>query len=540
MSVNQTVNTTLKVLFTTLIFVGIVVSPLGCDIDSHFNSLNTPEDRLTSDELDVGSIGKTFAYIQYHAMRGQFGGGGYNQINIRYADHIPQYIAATASFVRTDNLEEDARMGHLGWLYFYENVTPQLGFLLETTEEQGLKLENAVAKVWKVMSYSQMTDVWGPIPYSEANSGGKSIPYDSQEEIYKDFFKLLDEAIPVLNQNKGATVFGSDDIIYDGDVDKWIKFANSLRLRLALRVKYVDPNLAQQEAEKAVSGELMTTPDDVAKVLTTSENRHPLTTITAWGEFRTGAAVESVLEGYEDPRLTEYMNPAAEGDQDGDGSPYEGLRNGLPPTEKGTDLNDFHSHMDSKWLPLNQGGENPPIRVMGPGEVYFLRAEGALEGWNMGGSPEELYNQGIRLSLEEKTDATDQEIEKYISSSKTPKEVQDEWNSGALSDIPVKFESDASKERKLEQIITQKWIELYPNGWEAWTEYRRTRYPDLFPLVESLHPDIPKDEQWRFRRLTFTSGEYDNNREAVEEAISLLDGPDENTTSLWWQAKPLP
>lgn len=246
------------------------------------------------------------------------------------------------------------------------------------------------------------------------------------------------------------------------------------------------------------------------------------------------AAMESVLEGYEDPRLPEFFNPAVEGDSDGDGSPYEGLRNGLPRTLRSTDLNDFHSHLDTKWFPIADGGTIPPVEVMYTSEVYFLRAEGALLNWDMGGDAEDLYYEGIRTSLAERTSATGEEIEEYISSNNTPAVVGDQWNTPALSDIPVAFETNP--ERQLEQIITQKWLAVYPDGREAWAEYRRTRYPKLFPLLESNNTQIPVDGI--FRRLEYPSGEYDNNTQAVEAAIDLLGGPDVNSTRLWWDARP--
>ena len=104
-----------------------------------------------------------------------------------------------------------------------------------------------------------------------------------------------------------------------------------------------------------------------------------------------------------------------------------------------------------------------------------------------------------------------------------------------MTDIPVAFDTGGSQERKLEQIITQKWLALYPNGWEAWTEYRRTRYPTKYPVIESLDPELPVDGV--VRRLTFVPSEYDNNTQAVEEALGMLDGPDSHTTRLWWDAK---
>ena len=506
-----------------------------------FDELNTPEDELVVSNLDVSLLGQAFGFAQYHGMMGQFGAGGYNFIQIQWGDFQSQYTAPTAEFLIEDNFAYDRGTVESNWAYFYENAAPQLEFVEEKTAEQGMELENALAKVWRVAIYHRWTDLFGPVPYSRFGNGEKDVPYDSQESIYNNFFAVLDSAVTVLEQNAGASAFSSDDQIYDGNVDQWLTFANSLRLRLAMRVRYVDPELAQQEAEKAVAAGVMTDPSESAMVATTQNSRHPLATITAWGEFRMGAAMESALEGYDDPRLENYYNPAEEGDSDGDGSPYEGLRNGLPPSQRSTELNPSFSHMNTRWLPLGQGGGNPPIQVMRAAEVYFLRAEGALQGWNMGGTAEELYNDGIRTSLRARTAASEEEIEAYVTSSNTPVSPGDlslggdTYETPPLTDIPVAFETGGSQERKLEQIITQKWLAIYPDGWESWTEYRRTRYPDKYPIIQSLDPEIPVDGV--VHRLTFVPSEYDNNPQAVEEAVGMLDGPDSHTTRLWWDRK---
>ena len=131
------------------------------------------------------------------------------------------------------------------------------------------------------------------------------------------------------------------------------------------------------------------------------------------------------------------------------------------------------------------------------------------------------------------TAADDAAIAAYISSTATP--VAADPNSPPTTDIPVAFEAGADKERQLEQIITQKWIALYPDGWEAFAEVRRTGYPKLYPLVAVENPDLQADEV--FRRMTFVESEISNNNAAAEAAKSLLSGPDNNATRLWWDAK---
>lgn len=503
----------------------------------NFEELNTRPDALIADQVDVPLLGMAFAQSQYYAMNGEHWRFQISQ-NL-FSDIFAQYYATTQPNFDSDRYIEVGGWSNAAWTSFYGTAAPQIKFVEDLTEENNMALENAVGKVWKVQAYHRMTDYWGPVIYSEFGSGETSVEYDTQESIYKDFFSTLDEAVAVLKQNSGGNVFGNNDQIYGGDADKWLTFANSLRLRLAMRVKYVEPALAKAEAEKAVADGVMMSNDDNAMLLTTENSRNPFWTITNWGEFRMSAAMESVLEGFNDPRIGEYFSPAENGDSDGDDSPYEGLRNGQAKGDMVPELNFAYSDMATKYLHESRGGTNPPIRVMSAAEVYLLRAEGALEGWNMGGNAQELYETGIAMSLAERAEAAPEEVAAYISSTSTPAPVGDEWNTPPLSDIPVAFEAGGGKERQLEQIITQKWLALYPDGWEAWAELRRTEYPKLYARLNSDNPDVPADAI--FRRMTFVDAEFSTNTAAVEAAQQLPElasrGGDKNSTRVWWDVK---
>ncbi len=499
-----------------------------------FEELNTDPGSLIADNVDASLLGQAFARSQYHARYGQ--NWRYQIGQNLFADLYSQYFATTASNFDSDRYVEVGRWIDLGWSSFYTEAAPNIKFVEDLTAENGLTAQNAAAKIWRVYGYHRVTDYWGPVIYSEFGNGETSVAYDSQEDIYRDFFTTLDEAVSVLKANPDASIFGSNDQIYGGDATRWLTFANSLRLRLALRVRYADPGLAQAEAEKAIADGVMTGNDENAYLSTTANSQNPFTTITNWGEFRMSALMESILEGYEDPRLPDYFNPSESGDSDGDGSPYEGLRNGQAKVDKVPALNSDNSDMETKWLPLGKGGTNPPMRIMSAAEVYFLRAEGALAGWNMGGTPKELYEMGITMSMKERIDAPDDAIAEYIASTNTPVGTGDAFDTQASTDIPVAFEEGGGEERQLEQIITQKWIALYPDGWEAFSELRRTGYPRIIPLLNSENTAVGTDEI--FRRMTFVESEFSNNAEATEAAVSLLEGPNNNATRVWWDKKP--
>jgi len=503
-----------------------LIASLNPSCTDDFEELNTNPTALTAANVDVTLLGQSFARAQYFAMHGLH--WRYQISANLFADLYSQYFATTAANFDSDRYVEVGRWIDLCWQSFYGQAAPDLKFVEDFAAENGLAGEAALAKIWKVQGYHRVTDYWGPAIYSQFGNGETSVAYDSQEDIYRSFFPLLDEAVATLNGLGGQNVFGSNDQIYGGNVDSWITYANSLRLRLAMRLKYVDPGLAKSEAEKAVAAGVMMSNADNAYISTTGNSLNPFSTITNWGEFRMSALMESVLKGYDDPRLAAYFNPAASGDTDGDGVPYEGLRNGQPKVDKTPALNSDNSDMNTKWLPVGRGGANPPHKVMTACEMFFLRAEGALEGWSMGGTAQELYEQGIATSVEEETGAFDGA---YLASGATPAAA--DANSPATTDIPVAFLG--SGERALEQIITQKWIGLYPDGWEAFAEVRRTGYPRLYPLIAVENPDLSVNDI--FRRMTFVESEYSNNREATEAAESLLSGPNNNATKVWWDKK---
>jgi hypothetical protein len=315
-----------------------------------------------------------------------------------------------------------------------------------------------------------------------------------------------------------------------------------------MRIKYVDPGLAKSEAEKAVADGVITSNAGNAAILTTPFSRHPYWVITQWGEFRMSALMESVLTGFEDPRLPVYFSQTDDYMTSGEGEPYRGVRNGLPRADldQGA-LNRAFSDMGVRYLNETRGGSatGPEFRMMCAAEVYFLRAEGALEGWAMDGSAKELYDMGIEMSMtEERIGATPEQVEAYTNSMNSPAPVMypenSSWNLEPSSDIPIAFLESGDMEKQLEQIVTQKWIAMYPDGWEAWTELRRTGYPDPYPRVASDNVDVPADEI--MARLIFVEGEYNSNREGVEAATEIPEltsrGGDTNATRLWWDAKP--
>jgi hypothetical protein len=191
----------------------------------------------------------------------------------------------------------------------------------------------AVALILKVEAVHRVADAFGPIPYTKFGSGAFSVPYDSQQGAYNAFFKELDTAVNSLTTyvtaNPGATPFTKFDLVYGGDYKQWIKFANTLRLRLAMHIVYADAATAQAQAEKAVAnsyGLLSTAGDDALLQMTNGITyQNPLSIIThSWGDVSFGAPLESILSGYNDPRLPAYAEPSTEV-----AGAYKGIRLGV-------------------------------------------------------------------------------------------------------------------------------------------------------------------------------------------------------------------
>lgn len=505
----------------------VLVSTSACT--KNFDKVNTPADRISTGNMNIGLIGQAFALSQYQG----FFGTPYiwQQAQNLFADLYCQYYATIADYFSSDQYVDVVDWPDLTWWEFYSVPAPQLLEVEQFTASNGLVVDNAIAKIWKVAIYHRMTDYWGPIIYSNFGNGKTSVMYDKQQDVYHAFFNVLDDAVTTLKAHPGEFGFGTNDLVFSGSADKWLVFANSLRLRLAMRLAYVEPTLAQQEAEKAVADGVMMNNSDNANIAVNAISYNSWGDVIAWGEFRMSATMQSILVGYNDPRVSVYFNQAV------NGGGYKGCRNGLPVTDR-EGLSDLYSVMGTKWWKISLGGSNPPIRVMCAAEVYFLRAEGALRGWNMGGTPVDLYNQGIRTSIPLEAPATTSaQVEAYIISTNTPAPVSDAlFNTPPASTIPVLYQGGASFETQLEQIITQKWIAIFPDGWESWSERRRTGYPKGYPIIQSLNNDVPADKQ--MRRLMFTPFEISNNAVAVDSARLLLGGPDNCATRLWWDVKP--
>ncbi len=395
----------------------------------------------------------------------------------------------------------------------------------------------AIAQIMKVAAMSRVTDAYGAIPYSKIGEDGKiTTPYDSQEEVYNKFFEELDVAVEVLTQNRNAALVPSADFVYSGNVEKWCKFANSLKLRLAIRIAYANPTKAKEMAESAVKQEmgLIESNADNAAWNYFGTLPNPIFTAVRYNEEKTGgdthAAADIIcyMNGYKDNRRASYFEKSK-----WEGREYVGLRRSIN-LAKMTDYFSKYSTIKIK--------STDAVLWMNAAEVAFLRAEGkAIFNFDMGGEAGDFYNKGIRLSFEQWGAAgAENYIEDATSKPATYKDPSGIYTyEGTLSDITVKWDESATPAEKQERIITQKWIANWLLGNEAWADYRRTGYPKMIPAA----PDGNRsggivDSNKGARRMPYPSEEYTNNTENVQDAVrNYLKGADNMGTDVWWARK---
>lgn len=432
----------------------------------------------------------------------------------------------------------------------FNKMYKNLRVILEVTQKEQMKAHYAIALVLKVYTFHRHTDIWGPIPYSELDESKERIKFDSQRDVYYQMFDELREASLLLEdelqKNPNANAYGLGDMIYEGNVEKWLRFCNSLRLRLALRISNIEPEKAKSEAESAATGIMLETNEHdglfQTKDLTgSSQYGHGMCQMQQYLADFMSTTMESYMVGYNDPRISEYWSPV--GSLQGQSNDpnftsnmggYHGCTSGASLEWLTSDYIRWHSLTGPRFADGNQ--RVTPINVVCAAETWFLKAEAAWKGWNVGGGTvEELYNKGIETSIRQWCPTIDEKrIIDYINSLKVPIAPNNyPYNDPPVADAPVKFSSN--KEQQYEQIMIQKWLANYPDALEAYSELRRTRLPKIYAKKTSLNANINISEGQMIVRYPFPDIEKTTQPEEVQKAISFLGGnPDLESTPLWW------
>lgn len=377
----------------------------------------------------------------------------------------------------------------------------------------------------RVGAMIRVSDTYGPIPYSKITGDSFSTPYDDMPELYQAMLADLDAAIdyltPIASTEPVIASLKDADAVYGGNFNKWVKFANTLKLRLAVRMAEVDGTLAQKIAEEAANHPIGTTSDvsDRAESNDHDQSMNGFYRISHnWnsgdGEVRISNNITCYMNGYNDPRISKYAEQSATGD-------YNGIPHGLAKGNR-------DPYKAASNLNISQ---SDPMLIMSAAESYFLKAECAVRGWNMGNSAQNLYEQGIKVSMQEHG----VEIGNYLEGTTAPASYSDNIGSNSQSNpssITVKWNEGDSNDQKYERILVQKWLANFPNGWETWTDRRRTGYPRFFRPVTTMGSSAGLSDI--MRRLPYPESEYLTNSENVAAAVQMIGGSDSYGTKLWW------
>lgn len=415
-------------------------------------------------------------------------------------------------------------------------------------EKLGKPEWRAVALIIQAYLGHELTDFYGALPFTDWRNNKRIPPLTWQPgaEVYAQIFEDLDEAISILKTRQPSAselekIEDPNKTISDGDWTRWVKFANSLKLRMAMNIVNVDPVTAQTKAEEAVSDPIGVLTDGDRDLSYVSKDGHSscLYQISVgWDDIRLGASLENILKHFNNPLLNVwfdgYQYPISEKST---GITAEkgiyGVRPGISminTTNKQNNYGPFgitHENMRT--------ADQPFIKLA---EVIFLRAEGALRGWAMGGSAQEFYEKGVRLMFAEnqKYSSDPLDAEAYLAQEKC--EVVDyvdplnfAHNIDGRVSIGVKWNDADTDEVKLEKIISQKYIANFPMSAEAWTTFRRTGYPRLFPVyLNPMSADVDWELQLRRMPLKVTT----NNALEMAGLEQALGGPQHGGTRVFW------
>lgn len=390
------------------------------------------------------------------------------------------------------------------WELFYKNARDcqNLYAIGEERSNDNLKAVSLVLKSW---IFSNTTEMWGDIPYTEALAGkadGTFQPkYDNQKDIYTGILADYKTALDLFNTQDVL----EGDIMFDGDIDKWIKFTNSLRIRTIMRLesKWSEMGLSASSLQDIVSsGNIMQSNDDngLVEYLETAPNQWPLYTarVGSFDEKRMSQRAERQLKAIDDPRMFVLYRSV-----DNPDSPdvYRGVPNGLS-EDNAQKFNGGAKNQSRLGTRFREEPGAVDMIFMHYAELQFILAEAAEKGY-ISGDAETYYLNGINANFE------------YYGLTA---------ESSYLDQEGVDYNSNGS-ESKLELIAKQKWVSLFMVGLEGWFDWRRTGLPAIEPGQDALFNQVPVRIQYPDNEKVLNKDNYD--------AVLSRQGADEIITDAW-------
>ena len=530
----------------------------------NFEELNTDPKIITAELIDPGLI---LTYVEWRGVVGaaSYGNGTYGcfcGMDKRDDD---------APFLETDAPGE--------WDFEYTVQLNNLSNIIQLIEGKENKTElankQAIARILKAWAVSKLTDTYGDVPYSESclpqDQAIYRPKYDTQESIYKDLFKELKEAAAQLDEDKES--YGSADLIYGGDVAKWRKLANSLRLRLALRVRYVNEALAREQMSDLTEAGLITALDEDAYILNNTDFPDHLNPryyrIVNYGTISESVYTHMVMINILrndsinlDPRIKIYadtVKAAWKGGTSPNGYYFPNYDYRGSPTLGMVNVEYKYPWGSNTVSELADFWRVPVIApaIIRSSEIYFALAEAKLAGLlpaGFSGTAKDYYQKGIDASIDwykwlydlaapqipdlmldyihnpayaPGTAWTDTDVQQYLEY----KRIKDA-EVAAFKATDMYTSLSGTVDEQLEKIINQKIVALYPDEFQGWCEYRRTGYPKvpIGPDQAALAGVVPRREPWPTSEETINSA-------SLQEALTKY-GTDSRLTKFWWDANP--
>ena len=435
-----------------------------------------------------------------NAQKALFDTMGSININTNVFRFLTQYVTSPI-YTRESQYEFQNRTipGNF-WASLYQNVLTDFKAAREELMREGNYISSeeiiirdnrlAMVQLLEVFTYGVLVDTFGNIPYTEALDGDNLTPaYDDAMTIYQDLFAKIEESLALLDPAHES--FGTADIMYNGDVEQWIKFANSLKLKLAMRLADVEPALAQQLAEQSAPFVFTSNADNAGFAYLSA----PPNTNALWAalvqsgrnDYVVANTIVDALNTLEDPRMDVYFSNPIGGEYVG--GPY-GAGGDFATNSHFGDL--FHQ-------------PDLPGNILDYSQVQFLLAEAAARGYNVGGTPQDFYNSGITASFEY-WGLSQGEATTYLAN-------------------PAVAYATASGDYR-EKIGAQMWIALFNRGFESWSQWRKFDAPQMNAAPQLTVEDIPV-------RFTYPIDEQNRNNANREAAASAIGG-DRMSTKLFW------
>lgn len=356
----------------------------------------------------------------------------------------------------------------------------------------------AVARILKAYYYVLMTDKWGDIPYSEALKGNEAFSpaYDKQQNIYTDLFKELTEATNQINVAESKVV---GDVMLNGDMTAWKRFAATLRMVMGLRLSVKDPAKGKTEYAAALAaGVISSNAQNISYTFVVGDpnNYNPWYnnyTVSNRNDYAISKTLTDYMEPKQDPRLPIYGEVLA-------GGVVKGLQYGR---NAAVNIPAAYSRIGNAFR-----GQGSPMPLFNYAQVLFMRAEAAKLGYEAGGdaAAEQFYKDAIKASWQQYGVFDQTKYDAYLLAAGVPYVA-------------------ATGHR---QIMTEKWVHMYLNSWESWNDWRRTKFPVLTPAQDAIDPrGIPL-------RLGYPTNEVALNGTNYNTAVAALGGTDDNYGKMWW------